>query len=184
MLFIIVAICIWIFVTNSSFQRYRRTGLKSYLLTFLGSAIMIVGALGTFGFAHMKNEIVEELFLYIFIYPGAVLFVIGFILAHLDIMLGNVWSLEQGEKHKPALSRNLGMLLGFMATVGGIAQCLDDKSKIPFSGGYLILLGLALFIFSFFALGGGKTEGEEKKTTAILEQPAWMPKQESAQTFC
>ena len=185
MSFFITIGLVMVFSIATVFRMYRRTGLNGYLLMFWGGVIGIVGIIGTFGCAYIGWDQLSDLFDYTFITPGIILFIIGQIILYtieggavrealsghsiLDIMLGDISPLEDGKTYSPAMSRTLGMLCGFMFIVGGIAQHLDDKSHVPFSGGYLVLFGLALFAVSLLFLNGKDGEKDNTETSSTTE---------------
>lgn len=171
MVYLIILISVCIFAVIVSFRMYRRTGLKCHLFIFLGGAIAQIGAVGTVVYDYIGNAIISNLFDYIFLIPGGILIIIGIIFfitiesgaaqesyrghSFFEIISGDVTSLKPDKKYKPALSHTFGMLLGFMMTIGGIAQYIDE-SVIPFSGSYFILFGPALFVVSFIFLNRNK----------------------------
>jgi len=186
MAYLIILNGVFLLAVIGAFREYRRTGLRCQLFLFLGGAIAFIGVVGTFGFMRLGKQLWTEFFGCMFLIPGLILGIIGVILfvtiesgavqesyrgrSIFDIMSGNVSPLEPDKKYKPAIGRTMGMLLGFMATVGGIAQRLDDKSDMHFAGGYLILFGLALFVVSLLFLNRKDKEEEETDTAPPSEQ--------------
>lgn len=186
MSFLITLSLLMIFAIATFFRMYRRTGLTGYLLLSWGGVIAAIGIVGTFGCMYMGHDRLSDLFGYTFMIPGLVLGIIGEIIlltiesgavreaysghSILDIILGDISPLEADKTYKPALGRNMGLLVGFMGVVGGIAQYMDDESKMPFGGGYLILFGLAIFIVSLVALQEKNKEAERIETGTALER--------------
>jgi hypothetical protein len=184
--FMILASCLGIFLSITSFRKYRRNGLRCHLFISLGAAWGSIGfiSIDYLGFTH-RNDFINDLFIYFFIIPGIILFMIGRTLIYtvesgavqesyrglsiLDRMLGNVLPLVKEKEYKPAMSPEFGMLMGIVVIVGGIARCMDkDTTYLPSI--YFFLIGMPIFIVSLFTLYGEKIEKEERKTTAISEE--------------
>ncbi|OGP68991.1 MAG: hypothetical protein A2W27_04150 [Deltaproteobacteria bacterium RBG_16_44_11] len=156
-----------LFTGITFFRMYFRTRLKGYLLIFLGSTLALVGAVLDL---IIPNADIFDQTLGI---PGIILFVIGLIFISTfesgavqnalsghsidNIMLGNISSLEK-KKYPPTLKRNSGIIAGFLIIIYGIVECCFSNSPKSYSGIFIIVFGLAIFVFSIVTLKGNEKQ--------------------------
>jgi hypothetical protein len=158
---------------------YRRTGLKGHLLISIGAIVTIIGEVESFINARIGNERLIDTTADVLFMCGTVLVIGGTILIYtieggaakdaysghsvLDIVLGNVSTLEkEKKKYPPRMSRGGGMIGGSIVIVYGILKCLDAYPKMSSLGISVIIFGVALFIISLVFL---KPKDREKEQT-------------------
>ena len=124
----------------------------------------MVGVIGSFGFMSPGGNLLSDLFNYLVMIPGGILYFIGVVRSHtiesgavheafkdhsiLDLILGNVSTPEEKD-YKPTIGRKIGVMLGgFIAILGVIVQAQNEA----WVGIYLVTFGLAIFFVSLIAL--------------------------------